>query len=827
MHRLSHVQLAVLLALTASVARAVPPPPEPPAGVRSLDLLSFADDQAAGRAWRASTTVDAAGARVAAQSTAPVAALNLGGRAVVRFPCNFAGTTSPRAYWDREVACDLTRATAVVFDVYAENLRAIGRANLYLRTGEGWYGASWYPKDEGAWCRVRLPKGEFTVDQPGAGWSQISGLRLSPWVGTREDAVLYLANLGLEESDGSVVILTQEYQNGPAEQRQSTGYSATVAALLESVGLPLPTISTLELSAAQLQGVRLVILPYAGQMSPATAGILTEYLRAGGRLLACFSLPSALAGLLGVRQSGYRQQAVPGEFSSIRPSDAADGLPDAVGQRSWAVIGSQPVDGVGTVAAWWHDQSGRRTDAPAVIVSPRGAWFSHVFLKDDPAAKGALLLALAGRLVPELRGEVCARRLSALGADVSEAGWSEACRRVADLADYRRSAAPATLKEATAAADEARRALAAGDWTAAGAAADRADERLRTAWCQAQRAQAREFRAAWCHPREGISGWGWDKTAARLAQAGIDHLFLNVLHGASTSYPSRYAPFDQGDAEGRDYLTEAVAACARQGIKVHVWITNYRLHGHTPDDQLRRLRAEGRLQSDRRGAEELDLCPANEANVQLQKDLMVEAACWPGVAGVHFDYIRYPNHETCYCATCRRLFEQRVGHALGSWPADVLSGTPLNQHWLQFRRDQITRLVREVHDEVRRRAPNCRISAAVFRDYGSCGDSVGQDWPLWVRQGWLDFVCPMNYTASPAEFRNSTAGQLQVVAGKIPCYPGIGLLEGLGPVGAVRQIQITRDLGAGGFVVWSVYPEYIDSVFPYLGLGILTARGAP
>jgi len=41
---------------------------------------------------------------------------------------------------------------------------------------------------------------------------------------------------------------------------------------------------------------------------------------------------------------------------------------------------------------------------------------------------------------------------------------------------------------------------------------------------------------------------------------------------------------------------------------------------------------------------------------------------------------------------------------------------------------------------------------------------------------------------------------------------------------AVRHIHTTRKLKTDGCIVRSVYPQYIESVFPYLGLGVLPGR---
>jgi hypothetical protein len=52
-------------------------------------------------------------------------------------------------------------------------------------------------------------------------------------------------------------------------------------------------------------------------------------------------------------------------------------------------------------------------------------------------------------------------------------------------------------------------------------------------------------------------------------------------------------------------------------------------------------------------------------------------------------------------------------------------------------------------------------------------DGVGLDWKLWCERGYVDFVCPMDYTPHNAGLR--TGSQQIVWARQTPCYPGIGL----------------------------------------------------
>jgi len=814
-HCLASLVLGLLIA--GHCAAEPPPPPAPLPGVRLLPILEVPPGESVAELWRAQNAIDDEGAIIAKQSTAPAESLSLGGPPVLKLTCNFAETTIPRGCWDRSVELDLTGCTAVCFDVYAENIVAMSSINLYLRSGDGWYGARWYPEEEGQWCRIRLPRGEFYVDKPGGNWGQINTIRFSPWAGAREDAVLHIANFGLEETPAPAALVVPGYSTAEGSESTLGKYAATVAWLLDQTGCAMPTLSTGDLTPERLADLKLLVLPYVSRLPEEATELVAEFVRGGGKIIACYSLPQPLAKLVGVSQQGFRSAQPKGEFSSMRFAEQPPpGAPQEVRQGSWGIIDSEAVAGVGRVAAWWHDFEGNRTDAPAIIMSDSGAWFSHILLNDDPATKGRLLVALIEHFAPGTAELVAERRIAQMGERLQAQDWEAAVA----LTRAQPSFGEASEALVARAASVREGAIEAQDPFEAMSLADEAEDLLAEAFCLAQSTVENEFRATWCHPPAGIAGWGWPKTAQRLADSGINHLILNALHGASTAYPSEVLPFDRSNTEGRDYLGEAVEACAEHGIKVHVWMTNFNAKGHTPDDLMQQFKDEGRMAVQSDGTATGTLCPSDPRNQDLQIRAMVESAHRPGVAGVHFDYIRYPSGKTCFCDGCRERFEAFAGRPVQDWPAEVQTKGALHEQWLEFRRAAITRVVREVSETVRREVPDCMISAAVFRNYPQCRDDVAQDWVAWAEAGYLDFLCPMNYTASNTQFRASTTAQLGHLRGTVPCYPGIGLLKGLGPVGAVRQIQISRELGTGGFVIWSVYPQYID-VYPYLGMSLL------
>jgi uncharacterized lipoprotein YddW (UPF0748 family) len=238
------------------------------------------------------------------------------------------------------------------------------------------------------------------------------------------------------------------------------------------------------------------------------------------------------------------------------------------------------------------------------------------------------------------------------------------------------------------------------------------------------------------------------------------------------------------------------------------------------------MRHEGRLQASSSGKEEPWLCPSHPENQKLEIAAMVEVARNYDVDGIHFDYIRYPDGDHCFCAGCRERFAKAAGVAIEHWPQDVLANGPFRQQWLDWRRGNITTVVRAVSEQARAVKPKIKISAAVFRNWAVDRDGVGQDWKLWCDRGYLDFVCPMDYTGSDRQFDNWIASQKEW-AGKVPVYPGIGESSSSSQLGVDRvigQIQITRQHKTSGFVIFNYGASEAKDLAPMLGLGITAKR---
>lgn len=117
--------------------------------------------------------------------------------------------------------------------------------------------------------------------------------------------------------------------------------------------------------------------------------------------------------------------------------------------------------------------------------------------------------------------------------------------------------------------------------------------------------------------------------------------------------------------------------------------------------------------------------------------------------GFNFDYVRYSGRTWGYHTNTLERFRRRYN----------VTGTPASTdgQWLQFRRDQVSGLVRKVYLNAIALKPQLKISAdticfapGITDDAGwfassAAWNNVLQDWRGWMREGILDLNIPMMY----------------------------------------------------------------------------------
>ncbi|MBI2298857.1 MAG: family 10 glycosylhydrolase, partial [Armatimonadetes bacterium] len=603
-------------------------------------------------------------------------------------------------------------------------------------------------------------------------------------------------------------------------------YSDNVFKLLRDAGVGCGTIRDEDVESGGLAGRKLVIFGYSPDMSDAEVTAAEQFVAAGGKLIVFYSATTRMLNLLGIKYGNTIVSEEGTQLYGLRfDAPGVDGMPAAVAQRSWRTVVPVPVDPQAKVIGWWRGAD-KQDIAPGMTMGPHGVYMGHVLLTDDAVGKRQLLLALVGHYLPEVWDQVCATAVRGPariglfdGRDALLAGLRAKLATLPNRAAVEaRVTAEAELRDRAAAQAKAH------EGPAALSTAGQADQALREAYLLSLPSRPAEFRAVWNHSGTGAWPGDWERSMRNLHDNGLNAILPNVAWGGYVLYDSEYLPHGAVVAQLGDQLAAAVAAGRQHGVEVHPWKVNWNL-GNCPADFKAKMAADGRLQMDFNGNPEDWLEPSDPRNVELEANVMVEMARKYDVDGIHFDYIRYPGSDSGFSPQARERFERETGIHCDNWPADTRR-PEIRPKWDQWRCDNISRLVQRVAEEVRRLKPHVKISAAVFSNYPNCKQDVGQDWIHWVQQGWVDFVCPMDYTGSDAGFGGMVARQMSFLNGRAPVYPGIGafvLGNGDSSDRVAGQIDITRRLGADGFTIFNYETGLAEQTLPGLRLGPLAS----
>jgi len=786
-----------------------------------IDSCRYTDDAAAQAAWRPM------------EGTAPVSMVTSDGCPALRMPCNFSGTKIVRASWDRHGEIDLSECSGIRFEMRCPNIFPVSDFHIYFESGAGWYTTSFSLESTTAWNTIIIDKSNTQIEGKPAGWDKVRTIRISAWCGGGIDTELLLSNIicvGVLGGDATVAILRADSvaTAQPGELGSVTSFAESMGKMLRAQGIAYAMLSDLDATRECLAKARLVILPYNPAIPDAALDSLTTFLEHGGKLMTFYGLHPRLVPLVHIETGNYIAQKAAGQFAALKfEAGALPGAPPVVGQRSWNIIETLPVPGASRVLAEWIDAQDKPSGHAAMVGSSNCIAMSHVLLTDNGVNKQRLLLAMVGQLVPAVWQQAAAAGIAQIGRIRGFSGFDDAVATIPRLTRGNRPGVADAIHTAKQLRGQAQKLATQGHHAEARDVSGEAARRLLDAYCQAQGPMAGdEFRAFWCHDAYGVEGMTWDAVIKQLADNRFTAVFPNMLWGGSASYFSKVLPQSPTLAQHGDAIAECVAACRKYKIQCHVWKVCWNLGGSAPEDFVLRMRAEGRLQMSSDGAESLWLCPSHPANQKLEIDAMVEVARNYDVDGLHFDYIRYQGLEHCFCAGCRQRFELARGSALTLWPNDVLPGGSARAEWLEWRRSHITAVVKAVREQVHTFKPQVKISAAVFGNWSDARDSVAQDWKLWCERGYLDFVCPMDYTPSNAYFTNLLRNQ-QWLTGHVPFYPGIGASAtnpALGTDGVIEQILSTRSEGTGGFIIFNLNQSVMRELLPHLGQGISAAK---
>ncbi len=227
-------------------------------------------------------------------------------------------------------------------------------------------------------------------------------------------------------------------------------------------------------------------------------------------------------------------------------------------------------------------------------------------------------------------------------------------------------------------------------------------------------------------------------------------------------YKSSYEPWAREiSPPGYDILSSMLqyahdTSSGKPYIEVHAWMVTYRdwRTGETTTDTTRHIFFTHpewftRTYTDATDASgSMFLDPGIPEVEDYLTEIYLDIVRNYPVDGIHYDYVRYPGSSWGYNSIASTRFHQEYGVA-----PPTSSSSPVWGIWCQWRRDQVTALVKKVYANAMDINPHLKISGAVFTASTFKTDftlltpytSVFQDWHGWMKEHILDASIPMAY----------------------------------------------------------------------------------
>jgi len=291
---------------------------------------------------------------------------------------------------------------------------------------------------------------------------------------------------------------------------------------------------------------------------------------------------------------------------------------------------------------------------------------------------------------------------------------------------------------------------------------------------------------------------------------------------------SRYLVEKEGDVPPFDVFKYVLDEAKKYGIEFHAWCNPYRVsmqkdltkeqYLETCDDLNFAKRHPELVVVDKNGG--LILNPARSEVKNFIIDSMLEILENYDVAGIHFDDYFYP-----YAGLSDN------DNDLADYEA---SGKKVSLD--QFRRDQITEVIKRLNDEIKAKHPGKRFGVSPFGIWkNKASDSLGSntdprcsesysnqyaDSLLWIKEGYIDYIVPQLYWdfAHPlAPFADLAVWWSEAVKGsKVDLYIGHGAYR-LGseggyenPLEVVNQLKFANQFETVKGNIFFTYKTFLD-----------------
>ena len=322
---------------------------------------------------------------------------------------------------------------------------------------------------------------------------------------------------------------------------------------------------------------------------------------------------------------------------------------------------------------------------------------------------------------------------------------------------------------------------------------------------------------------------------AQCSQAKINEIYLQIFQSGNAYYDSKIADktkYDQMVASaGLDTLDLLLREAGQNNIKVFAWVNILGLGKNEKADILNKYdssiltRDQYQRPSKISASTELDKYYLREDMIFLEPgDPRVETYMltivneiinrYPLFSGIHLDYLRYPSPVPFAPGSRFNKFGLTYGYGpknverfrdkTGINVLDTLNNEDEYLAWDNWKRQQVTDLMRKIYSLVKVKSPGLVVSCAVIPVVERAYSNAFADWSAWLEEGIIDYVVLMSYTKDNQFIKEVIKSSLGHRAkGKI--YVGIGaFLMKDNPDLFFNQFRLITELAPDGVVLYSI-----------------------
>jgi len=339
---------------------------------------------------------------------------------------------------------------------------------------------------------------------------------------------------------------------------------------------------------------------------------------------------------------------------------------------------------------------------------------------------------------------------------------------------------------------------------------------------------------------------GVNKLIAQCKKAKINEIYLQFLQSGNAYYDSKICNRSKYDqmvkSAGMDTLDLLLREAQENNIKVFAWVNVLSLginekaeilgkFGNsilTRDQHGRPSKTDSKLELDKYYLKEdqIFLEPGDPRVEEYVLNIVNEIINrYPLISGIHLDYARYPSPVPFIPGSRFMKFGLTYGYGpknverfkekTGLNVLETLNNEDEYLAWDNWKRQQITELVRKISSLVKVKSSDLLVSCAVIPLTERAYSNAFQDWSFWLEEGIIDYAVLMAYTKDN-QFAKEVVKSALGHRGKGKIYMGMGLfLMKNNPDLFFNQYKMIKELNPDGIVFFSI-DDLNDKITGYL-----------